>query len=489
MEPEQFMVDAEAFCRAIGAEHYMAGAGLKAGLDLTPIYDRSPLMFEGERFADAKTWALDALEERYLLDFIAGGYMEARTKELVERLSATEAGANVEWDEHPVAYRDVPVLIANEADAVRRHELERRYLDVLATFNPMREEQEKRAQREARGFGYPDYVALYDDVRALDIPGLSKTMQQFIADTDELYFSALDTYLGEMHILRDDGRKCDLARIFRATGHDLGFPRDRLLPTLYATMRDFGIRLEDQTNIRLDTESRPMKSPRAFCSPVAVPDDVRLVLKPSGGQQDYETLLHEAGHAEHYGNVDRTLPFAYRWLGDASVTESYAFLLEYLTTDPTWLHRHLGYERPESLLQLIGFHKLYFLRRYGTKLLYEQELHRADEPSDVADLYDEMLTQALCVGYGPESYLADVDAGFYCAQYLRAWIFEGQHRLYLKREYDDEWFRNPKAGKFLIDLWREGQRHPVEQLARFMGYDQLDIQPVAAEIRTLMGAA
>src|SRR5204862_366879 len=115
--------------------------------------------------------------------------------------------------------------------------------------------------------------------------------------------------------------------------------------------------------------------------------------------------------------VDRTLPFAYRWLGDASVTESYAFLLEYLTTDPNWLRRHLGYERPESLLQLIGFHKLYFLRRYGTKLLYEQELHRADEPSDVAELYDDMLTQALGVGYGRESYLADVDAGFYCAQY------------------------------------------------------------------------
>ena len=149
----------------------------------------------------------------------------------------------------------------------------------------------------------------------------------------------------------------------------------------------------------------------------------------------------------------------------------------------------MDYERPESLLQLIGFHKLYFLRRYGTKLLYEQELHRADEPSDVAELYDEMLTQALGVGYGPESYLADVDAGFYCAQYLRAWIFEAQHRLYLQREYDDEWFRNPKAGKFLIDLWRDGQRHPVEQLAKFMGCDRLDIEPVANEIRTLMGAS
>ncbi len=488
MDPEEFMVKAERFSRAIGAEHYAAGAGLKAGLDLTPIYDRHLDLFEGEMFEEAKIWDLEPTEERYILDFIAGGYLEARTKELAEQIAAAEAAAAVNWDEHPVAFRDAPVLIANEADAVRRHELERRYLEVLARFNPLREEQEKRVQRQARGFGYPDYVALYDDVRALDISGLTQTMQTFIADTDDLYFSALDTYLGEMHILRDDARKCDLARIFRAPAHDLEFPRERLLPTLHATMRDFGILLEDQANIHLDTEQRPLKSPRAFCSVVAVPDDVRLVIKPGGGQQDYETLLHEAGHAEHYGNVDRSLSFAYRWLGDASVTESYAFLLEYLTTEPMWLRRHLGYERPASLLQLLGFHKLYFLRRYGTKLLYEQELHRADEPSDMGELYDEMLTRALGVGYGPESYLADVDTGFYCAQYLRAWIFEAQHRRYLQREFDDEWFRNPKTGKFLLDLWRDGQRHPVEELAKFMGYEGLDIQPVAEEIRTLMGA-
>jgi hypothetical protein len=313
-------------------------------------------------------------------------------------------------------------------------------------------------------------------------------MQTFIADTDDLYFAALDTYLGEMRILRDDGRRCDVARIFRAPDLDVSFPAERLLPTLHATVRDLGMLLEDQSNIRLDTVTRPLKSPRAFCAPILVPDDVRLVLKPSGGEADYEVLLHEAGHAEHYANVDRTLPFAYRRLGDASVTESYAFLLEYLATDPGWLRRHLGVTNPQALHRLVGFHRLYFLRRYGAKLLYEQELHRADEPSDVAPLYDELLTQHVGVGYGQESYLTDVDAGFYCAAYLRAWIFEAQHRRYLQREFDDEWYRNPKAGKFLVELWRDGQRHPVDDLARFMGYSGLDIGPVTEDIRVLMGA-
>src|SRR5205814_7354165 len=127
-------------------------------------------------------------------------------------------------------------------------------------------------------------------------------------------------------------------------------------------------------------------------------------------------------------------------------------LLEYLMHEPRWLHRHLGIMRPESFFQLAGFHKLYFLRRYGTKLIYEQVLHRADEPNDVAEYYDELFTRNLGVGYGPESYLADVDDGFYAAQYVRAWIFEAQHRHYLQREFDDDWFRNPKAGRFLVEL-------------------------------------
>jgi hypothetical protein len=357
----------------------------------------------------------------------------------------------------------------------------------MLTFNPAREDRERHMQRDARNFGYSDYVALYDGLHAIELDNLITQMNGFIAETREPYLAALDTYLGEMRILRDDARKCDLARIFRSSPFDAHFPRDRLLATLYAALKDVEIDLAEQGNILLDVEARPLKSPRAFCAPVQVPNDVRLVLKPMGGEQDYETLFHEAGHAEHFGNVDRSLPFAYRYLGDSALTETYAFLLEHLLHDPIWLRRHLGIDQPTSLLQLAGFHRLYFLRRYGTKLSYERELHRADDPTDLAPVYDELFTTNLGVGYGPESYLADVDDGFYAAEYVKAWIFEAQLRRYLLREFDDEWFRNPKAGRFLLEMWRDGQRHPVSQLARFMGYDGLDPGLVTEDIRLLLG--
>ena len=83
---------------------------------------------------------------------------------------------------------------------------------------------------------------------------------------------------------------------------------------------------------------------RAFCAPVRVPTEVHLVIPRVGGRDDYDALMHEAGHAEHYAHVEPQLPFEHRYLGDNSVTEGFAFLLEHLAADAAWLEDVLGVE-------------------------------------------------------------------------------------------------------------------------------------------------
>ncbi len=99
------------------------------------------------------------------------------------------------------------------------------------------------------------------------------------------------------------------------------------------TLAGLGIDLGRQTNVHLDAESRPTKSSRAFCSTPRVPDEIYLVIAPTGGRDDYGALFHEGGHVEHYANTDPGLAFEFRHLGDNSVTESFAFLLEHLIED------------------------------------------------------------------------------------------------------------------------------------------------------------
>jgi hypothetical protein len=52
------------------------------------------------------------------------------------------------------------------------------------------------------------------------------------------------------------------------------------------------------------------------------------------------TLLHELGHALHFANMRRALPFEFRWLGDNSVTEGYAMLFDHRLKDRGWLSRY-----------------------------------------------------------------------------------------------------------------------------------------------------
>src|SRR5205814_1945151 len=146
-------------------------------------------------------------------------------------------------------------------------------------------------------------------------------------------------------------RRSDLVRFFRAEHLDELFPSRGLVDSLRRTLAGLGIDLDTQPNVILDTEQRPTKSPRAFCATPRIPDEVYLVLPPVGGREDYSTLFHEAGHAEHYGCVEPGLEFEFRHLGDNAVTESFAFLLEGLTANPDWLDRVLGAEATAAAIE------------------------------------------------------------------------------------------------------------------------------------------
>jgi hypothetical protein len=268
--------------------------------------------------------------------------------------------------------------------------------------------------------------------------------------------------------------------------HDTAFPMDRLRPSLYGTLRALGIRLEDQPNVRLDLERRAAKSPRAFCAAIEVPDEVWVVQFPLGGRADYGTLLQEAAHAEYYATRDRTQPFAYRRLGDRALLEGYGYLFQYLTMDPPWLRWQLELDEMADVTRLAAFEKLYRLRRAALQLQFEQELHAVDEPESMAERFAELFTEQLGVRFFAECYLEGVEDHLYVAQRLRGWMLETYLRSFLKSEYDEEWFRSARAGRFLIDRWREGQRYTADELVRFMGFDTLDTGPLVEELSAIL---
>src|SRR6185436_4608668 len=133
----------------------------------------------------------------------------------------------------------------------------------------------------------------------------------------------------DVGIAPGDADRTDGSYLFRGASYDEFFPADELAPTARRQVREMGLDAEAGGRITYDTADRVHKRPRAFCAPVRVPDEVYLVIRPHGGYVDYRAFWHELGHALHFANASRELPFEDRWLGDNSVTECYAMLFEH----------------------------------------------------------------------------------------------------------------------------------------------------------------
>jgi hypothetical protein len=261
---------------------------------------------------------------------------------------------------------------------------------------------------------------------------------------------------------------------FRAPSLDGLFPSEQLLPTFEATLAGLGLQNGGPGKVIVDVEPRPKKSPRAFCAPVRVPEEVYLVLTRIGGREDYETLMHEAGHAEHFSHVEPGLPVEHRFLGDNSVTEGFAFLFQHLTEDPAWLERRLGIDDPSPIVAQAHASKLVFLRRYCAKIAYELKLLGDGSVDGAPGLYARRLSDAVHVDWPEATWLSDVDPFFYVAAYLRAWALETHLRRELRERFGELWFDEPDAGELLRELWSIGQSEPAHELLRRLTGAELD---------------
>src|SRR5207253_5455490 len=162
----------------------------------------------------------------------------------------------------------------------------------------------ERIDREAvRKLDVPNYYELYKRF-GFHLDELAEECTELLDATERSWEEAGDrAFRARLGIGLSEARPWDVARLFRAPEWDDAFPPDRMLPALEATLRDLGIDLRAQQNVHLDLESRPAKSPRAFCAPIELPGRVILVIQPIGGRDDWEALFHEAGHTEHYANT------------------------------------------------------------------------------------------------------------------------------------------------------------------------------------------
>ncbi len=482
--------DADRFIAELDEEAYLHFAGHKDTYDLVPIYERHPDLTTLETALALGASVDGGRNTRELWRFACEGYLGNFVNEEAERIAELEASLKAAVDGEEVPYRNIRPAVMNEEDRGRRERLERARNELTEEhMNPLYLHSTQVVHRETERLGAPNYTELYRGF-GYSLDDLSAQCRSFLDSTERLWQETGDRFFrARIGLGLDEVQRWDVARVWRGMTWDSAFPKESMVPALEASLGDLGVDLRSQRNVELDLDDRPNKSPRAFCVPIEVPGRIVLVIKPLGGPDDWRALFHEAGHTEHFAHTSASLTVEEKRLGDNAVTEGWAMLLEHLTIDPVWLTRRLDFPRPHEFAAEGATQLLWLLRRYCAKLLYEVELHAAADPTTMRPRYVELLDDALKVPPSDTDYLADVDDGFYAAQYLRAWAFEAQLRGYLREKFGNAWFTRRDAGSLLRELWSEGQKPTADEILEEVTGTRIELEAVADRIREALAAA
>jgi hypothetical protein len=471
-----YRTDAEAFVSSLDREYYLHFAGLQDEFDVEGIYERHSELFTRDNVARLREEGTPQLVE-----FAVHGLMGRETKAEQAELARREASLEIEVNGERMPYRQAAVVQVNEPDPDRRAAIEAARLEAAGReLDPLLREMLERSHSLTTELGWPTMRAMCEELSGIDLGALEAQTSAFLEATDRAYEGLVSGPLErELGFGFERLRRSDLSFFFRAPSLDAAFSDGRLLGSLEQTLDGLAL---SPPGVILDVEQRPKKTPRAFCSPVRVPDEVYLVIARRGGRDDYETLFHEAGHAQHFAHMPGSLPMEHRYLGDNSITESFAFLFQHLTNDPAWLRARLDVTEPEAIEAQARAVKLVFLRRYAGKLSYELELHSGPAALDpLRDVYSRRLSDALHIDWPSESWLSDVDPFFYAAAYIRAWALETHVRSLLRGRFGELWFEEPEAGDFLQRLWQQGQSMRGDQLLLELSGADLDFGALLEE--------
>jgi len=419
------------------------------------------------------------------------GLVAAELAERDDELENALLSARVTYKGEELPLRSALAQLAVIPDYKDRDELGELQRRKSAEFNEQRLELLRAYEElEADLSEEPDPVARNEEEKQISLRELesvlvaaSDRIEQAFLELREIWFERL---LGPDREAQPSSAHMGYVR--RLSPLDATYTKDRATDVCMRTLSELGFDLAADHNIKLDLDDRPQKSPRACVIASDPPTVVHLITRAQGGLHDYQAFMHEAGHALHYAGCDPKLPYTFRRISrDHALTEIYSYICEAITREPGWHAEHFGLsdEEARTNAQATTFLEALLFRRYTAKLRFELAFWSAFENAGTkSDDYAERLTAATGVRYPRDGHLADMDGGFYSADYLRAWIRHAQLRAHLMKEVGDDWWRSPKTGEILRALFAEGTRPSSEEIAARLGFEPYDTTPLIAELTT-----
>lgn len=426
--------------------------------------------------------AAEARRLSYLYRDLATTYEAKRVADIEDDIQNHYAGDHV-W----VPHLQEAVPVRNLYPLMRRTDDEGPFKELwyaadnyaINVINPLRRERLKRHHETTRAMGYESYADFYYKVLGYK-PGVPAAQARKFRDETFPMYKELITARCRALFGKDpaDTPPWQSKNLWFGKEFDKYFPQENFLPFTYNFFATLGLDIRALPNVTVDDADRPEKEPRAACFPFEVPRDVRVNLKPVGGAEDYETALHEFGHALHAAFTDPTLPFEFRALGSNELTETYAIFFQSTFSDRTFVAEEVG--MPAEVLDDYLRYKLATdlgaARSTAFDVIYDEILHSGKFTDEelLARYEEEVDRQRLFPKYriSLEADYLNVDEGFYALYYMAAYYAAAQLKVAVTERFGPRWYKDPAAGEFFRDLFRHGDSWTVDEMLRYVGFEE-----------------
>ncbi|MCA1959451.1 MAG: hypothetical protein LDL33_01550 [Desulfomonile sp.] len=447
--------------------------GTPSALGTNDVLEAYPLLvslqtIESLRAASASAQTHEEAERAERLMFACMDLaIEAETAHLGDMISFFTQRAWMHVGAEKISALDVVPWIQSQDDFAKREEMRKENSIFLKAIvnKPLAEILDTTIRIVTDRFGFRGFADYCEAKKQVSFDEAAARFERYLSDTAETYVSAIAPWVEEKigRPFRDLSRYHALYLV-RISTFDEYFSQTRLADVVFGTFRMLGFDAATRSDVTVDMTAEYRRRPDGICVGVEIPGDVHVIMKPVGGLIDYETLLHEMGHAFFLSHFAAELPLEFRRLyRNGALDETFAFLFMNLVENSAWLTQMVGLpeDATRELKRLFRIKKLCLIRRYMGKFLAEKELHESGDITDHRP-YCRQLGKATGFVYEPQGYLIDMEPNFYSLDYLMAWEGAEALRTCLEERFGEGWFASLQAGDFLRRIAAAGRRDKLD---------------------------
>lgn len=490
---EEIRKDLEAFYKKISLISYKHKAyGDKLKLreiykDYKHLNNKNLIVFVKQK-KDKEKNKLTKRRLNYLYFALIGLYSGEKLIHLKEELSKLGLQA-VKVDNKKISIRNINNILVNEKDRKIRKKLYNLTNKNTTDSNKLMIKLLDESKKLTREFGFKDNVKFYEEYKQMNLNDFDLKVTQLLKGTDAMFKKLLeDISRKKLNLRLNQLRAYDFGFLYRAKEFDRFFPKDKAISAIKKALLGMDINLSKQKNISVDIKERPKKMQGAYCCSISIPNDIRLLIKPVGGFRDYESLLHEIGHAEHIAHINKDLDFEFKWIGDVAIAETFAFIFSNLILDKNWLKKYTGMDEKmiKSFLKQILFLKLGHIRNQCCSFKFDMALHKKSQ-ENLKKYFTKLYKDVFFIKVNESEKLRYLylSNNFYSLEYISAWFLDAQIRSKLKENYGEEWFENEESMMFLKKVWSQGLKPNIIELANEVGFKKLEPNYLIDELKEI----